>query len=93
MAEQTTTPGASVPGPSTGTTQSEVLVPGTFSCFRPVQPQSSPSPQMVTGYTGGSTVEPLYNGHIGAGRFVHYKEVSFIGRLVQECICNPYYMS
>ena len=40
-----------------------------------------------------NTVEPLYNGHIGAGRFVHYKEVSFIGRLVQECICNPYYMS
>ena len=39
------------------------------------------------------TVEPLYNGHIGAGRFVRYKEVSFIGRLVQECICNPYYMS
>ena len=40
----------------------------------------------------GYTVEPLYNGHIGAGRFVRYKEVSFIGRLVQECICNPYYM-
>ena len=37
-----------------------------------------------------STVEPLYNGHIGAGQFVRYKEVSFIGRLVQECICNPY---
>ena len=36
------------------------------------------------------TVEPLYNGHIGAGQFVRYKEVSFIGRLVQECICNPY---
>ena len=34
------------------------------------------------------TVEPLYNGHFGAGGFVHYKEVSFIGRLVQECICD-----
>ena len=34
------------------------------------------------------TVEPLYNGHIGIGGFVRYKEVSFIGRLVQECICN-----
>ena len=37
-----------------------------------------------------NAVEPLYNGHIGAGQFVRYKEVSFIGRLVQECICNPY---
>ena len=37
-----------------------------------------------------STVEPLYNGHVGAGRFVHYKEVSFIERFVQQCICNPY---
>ena len=37
-----------------------------------------------------NTVESLYNGHIGAGQFVRYKEVSFIGRLVQECICNPY---
>ena len=36
------------------------------------------------------TVEPLYNGHVGVGEFVRYKEVSFIGRLVQECICNPY---
>ena len=41
-------------------------------------------------YHGVHTVEPLYNGHIGAGQFVRYKEVSFIGRLVQECICNPY---
>ena len=40
-----------------------------------------------------TTVKHLYNGHIGAGRLVRYKEVSFIGRLVQECICNPYYMS
>ena len=36
------------------------------------------------------TVEPLYNGQVGVGGFVRYKEVSFIGRLVQECICNPY---
>ena len=42
-------------------------------------------------YDNKNTVEPLYNGHIGAGQFVRYKEVSFIGRLVQECICNPYY--
>ena len=26
------------------------------------------------------TVEPLYNGQVGAGAFVHYLEVSFIGR-------------
>ena len=26
------------------------------------------------------TVEPLYNGQVGAGGFVHYSEVSFIGR-------------
>ncbi len=26
-----------------------------------------------------SIVEPLYNGHIGAGDFVHYSEVFFIG--------------
>ena len=36
------------------------------------------------------TVEPLYNGQVGVGGFLRYKEVSFIGRLVQECICNPY---
>ena len=36
------------------------------------------------------TVELLYNGQVGVGGFVRYKEVSFIGRLVQECICNPY---
>ena len=34
-----------------------------------------------------STVEPLYNGHVGA-RFVGYKEVSFLERFVLECICN-----
>ena len=27
-----------------------------------------------------TTVEPLYNGQVGAGDFVHYSEVSFIGR-------------
>lgn len=25
-------------------------------------------------------MEPLYNGQVGAGDFVHYSEVSFIGR-------------
>ena len=29
-------------------------------------------------------MEPLYNGHVGAGKFVRYKEVSFIERFVQE---------
>ena len=31
--------------------------------------------------TTRSTVEPLYNGQVGAGVFVHYSEVSFIGRV------------
>ena len=38
------------------------------------------------------TVEPLYNRHVGVGGFVRYKEVSFIGRLVQEGICNNYHV-
>ena len=38
--------------------------------------------------TTANTVEPLYKGRVGAGRFVHYKEVSFIERFVQEHICN-----
>ena len=28
-----------------------------------------------------ATVESLYNGQVGAGAFVHYLEVPFIGRL------------
>ena len=28
----------------------------------------------------GTTVEPLYNGQVGAGDFIRYLEVSFIGR-------------
>ena len=31
-------------------------------------------------WTEVCTVEPLYNGQVGAGAFVHYLEVSFIGR-------------
>ena len=62
-------------------TTSTSLEPGEAMCTRHIVNQ----PMDVY------TVEPLYNGHIGAGQFVRYKEVSFIGRLVQECICNSYY--
>ena len=39
-------------------------------------------------FTKHITVEPLYNEHIGAERFVRYKEVSFIERFVQKHVCN-----
>ena len=41
------------------------------------RPWAVPSPTTAPYYY---TVEPLYNGQVGAGAFVRYSEVSFIGR-------------
>ena len=38
------------------------------------------------------TVEPLYNGHVGAGAFVRYSEVSFIGRFHHNNVYSTPYM-
>ena len=35
------------------------------------------------------TVEPLNNGHVGAGAFVHYSEVSFLGGFIIIMLIEP----
>ena len=35
---------------------------------------------LTTAFMFHNTVEPLNNGQVGVGAFVHYSEVSFIGR-------------